>query len=36
MNCVYREIPGANHGSVLAFGMEEVFQYFAEHPRPEK
>jgi predicted esterase len=33
MNCVYREIPGANHGSVLAFGMEEVFRYFANHPR---
>jgi len=36
MNYVYREIPGANHGSVLTVGMEDAFKYFAEHTRPVK
>jgi predicted esterase len=32
---VYKEIPGATHGSVIGLGMPEVFAFFAQHTKPE-
>jgi predicted esterase len=35
MTYVYKEIPGATHGSVIGLGMPEIFHFFAQHTKPE-
>ena len=35
MTYEYKELPGVDHGSVIAAGMPEIFKFFAEHSKPE-
>ncbi len=34
MTYEYKEIPGGDHGSVIATGMPDIFKFFAEHTKP--
>jgi predicted esterase len=35
MTYEYKEIPGADHGTVITNGMTDVFKFFAKHPKTE-
>ena len=33
MDFEYKEIPGADHGSVISQGMPDIFAFLAKHPK---
>jgi predicted esterase len=33
MNCTWKEVPGLDHGGIIAGAMPDVFQFFNEHPK---
>lgn len=33
LNYEYKEIPGADHGTVIEEGMPDIFAFFDAHPR---
>jgi predicted peptidase len=35
MTYEYKEIPGGDHGSVVATGMPDIFKFFAKYSKPE-
>jgi predicted esterase len=35
MTCEYREIAGADHGSVLGPAIPEIYKFFGQHSKPE-
>jgi predicted esterase len=34
MTYEYHEIPGGDHGSVIATGMPDIFKFFSKHTKP--
>ena len=35
MNCEWKEMPGLDHGGIIAGAMPDVFKFFNEHSKPE-
>jgi hypothetical protein len=36
MDCEWKEMPGLDHGGIIAGAMPDVFKFFGEHTKPEK
>ncbi|HEX4998236.1 MAG TPA: alpha/beta hydrolase-fold protein [Terriglobia bacterium] len=35
MNCEFKEMPGLDHGGIIAGAMPDVFRFFNEHTKPQ-
>jgi len=35
MTYEYKEVPGADHGSIISAAMPDIFKFFAAHPKPQ-
>ena len=33
MDCTWKEVPGLDHGGIIAGAMPDVFKFFSEHPK---
>jgi len=36
MDCEWKEVPGLDHGGIIAGAMPDVFKFFNEHSKPAR